>query len=87
MEFADYDLEVEKAVEEIKTTGAKKVLIQLPDGLKLKAKNIVDHLHEETDAEVMIYMGACYGACDFPTEVTKMGFDLLIAWGHSKWRY
>ena len=87
MQYNNYDLEIEKAIEKIKQENAKKVLIQLPDGLKPMANQIADTLKKETAAEIFIYMGACYGACDFPVEITKMGFDLLIAWGHSKWRY
>ncbi|MGM5485208.1 MAG: diphthamide synthesis protein [Nanobdellota archaeon] len=87
MMYNDYDLEIEKAVEKIKKEGAKKVLIQLPDGLKPAAKMIVDKIKEDTSAEPFIYFGTCYGACDFPVEMEKAGFDLVIAWGHSEWRF
>ena len=75
-----YDLELDKAVKAVKENNAKKVVIQLPDGLKPEAKKIVDAIEKETGAEVLIYLGSCYGACDFPANIKA---DLLIQWGHA----
>ncbi|MBS3107607.1 diphthamide synthesis protein [Candidatus Woesearchaeota archaeon] len=79
----DYDLELSKAASEIKKAKAKKVLIQLPDGLKPKALEIVDYLRANTKAEIYIWEGSCFGACDIPN---VKGIDLLIQWGHSKFK-
>ena len=79
----NYDLELSRAVEEIKKSNAKLVCIQLPDGLKPKAKEIQQHIEKDTSASVMIWLGSCYGACDIP-KVEKLGVDLLIQWGHSE---
>jgi 2-(3-amino-3-carboxypropyl)histidine synthase len=78
-----YNLELDKAAELIQKEKAKKVCIQLPDGLKPKAKEITDHLQEKTKAKVFIWAGSCFGACDTPN---IKGFDLLIQWGHSAWK-
>lgn len=78
----DYKLELERAVREIKKTRAKTVCIQLPDGLKPKAKQIADYLEQHTDAAVFIWAGSCFGSCDIP----KLDVDLLIQWGHSEWK-
>ena len=75
-----YSLELSKAIKEIKDSKAKTVLIQLPDGLKPKAKEITDKIKSETNAEVLIWAGSCFGSCDIP----KVDVDLLIQWGHSK---
>ena len=84
----NYDLELEKAAEKIKKEDAKNVVLQLPDGLKTSAKEIVDYLREHTDARHIAVWGAsCYGACDTPFEVKRIGCDLLIQWGHSPWKY
>lgn len=80
-----YDLQLEKAVEQIQQAKAKRVLIQLPDGLKAKAKEIVDELQKQTNAKIVIWSGTAYGACDTPQGVEGMGFDLIIHFGHSKW--
>lgn len=76
-----YDLELEKAVNEIKKHKAKTVCIQLPEGLKPRATEIYDHLTKETDAKILIWAETCFGACDVPD---LKDVDLLIQWGHSK---
>ena len=82
-----YKLELGKAVEKIKQNSAKKVCIQLPDGLKPRAKEIQDFLKNKTDAEIYIWMGTCFGACDLPLGLDTAGIDLLIQWGHSEWEF
>mgnify|MGYP006301776343 CR=1 FL=1 len=79
-----YDLELEKAVSEIKKQKAGSVCIQLPDGLKPKAKEIADRIKEETSAEPIIWLDTCFGACDIP-DLGSLNPDLLIQWGHSEW--
>jgi 2-(3-amino-3-carboxypropyl)histidine synthase len=78
-----YDLELDRAAEIICSGKAKRVCIQLPDGLKPRAKEIVDFLEKKTKAEIFIWSGSCFGACDTPD---LKGFDLLIQWGHSEWK-
>jgi len=80
-----YDLELEKAIKEIKRQKAKRVCLQLPDGLKPAAGDIKDRLEKETKTEVLIWFGSCYGSCDIPAGIEKLGVDLLIQWGHEKW--
>lgn len=79
----NYDLELNRAVEEIKKANAKLVCVQLPDGLKPKAREIQEHIERNTDASVVIWLGSCWGGCDVPLSVEKLGVDLLIQWGHS----
>ncbi|VVB81731.1 Putative diphthamide synthesis protein [uncultured archaeon] len=79
----NYDLELDKV--EQKITGAKTVCIQLPDGLKPSAQEIVKELQKRTDARIMIWLGSCWGACDIPLELNRLGVDLLVQWGHSEW--
>lgn len=80
-----YDLELEKAEKLIKENKAKRVLMQLPDGLKPKAKEILGSLKNKTRADIFIWMGSNFGACDVPLETKDLKIDLLINWGHSKW--
>ena len=77
--YMSYKLELENAVQKI--GKHKKVLIQLPDGLKPKAKEIVDYLQKKTKAKIDIFGGSCFGACDIPN---VKGYDLLIQFGHSR---
>ncbi len=82
-----YDLELEKAIATIKETHAKVVCLQLPDGLKQQADDIQQTIETQTNAKVLIWLGSCYGACDWPLGIDKLGVDLLIAWGHSVWKH
>ncbi len=72
-----YNLEIERVNRKIKEMGAKKVLIQLPEGLKPVANKIADRLN----AIVYIWAGSCFGACDIP----NVDVDLIVQWGHSEW--
>ena len=82
-----YDLELDRVIAEIKKSKAKSVCIQLPDGLKPKAKEIVDTLQKETKAQVMIWAGSSFGACDLALDVSRLGVDLLVHFGHKEWGY
>ena len=81
----ELDLELDKAIEKIKEENPSTVLIQLPDGLKPKANIIQEELLKAIPTlNITFWAGDCYGACDTPN---VKGFDLFIAFGHSKWRY
>ena len=79
----ELDLEINKAIEKIHQTKAKLVCLQLPDGLKPLASEIKDKLENKTGAEILIWLGSCYGACD-TAAVDKLGVDLLIQFGHKE---
>ena len=80
----EYDLELDNVVKEIKKQKAKLVCIQLPDGLKPEAGKIKTEIENKTNAEILIWLDSCYGACDTP----KLDdVDLLIQWGHSQWKF
>ena len=81
----DYDLELNRAAEEVRKSNARLVCIQLPDGLKPKAKEIQQFIEKNTQTEVVIWLGSCWGGCDVPVSVQKLGVDLLIQWGHSEY--
>lgn len=78
-----YKLELEKVIYKIKKEDAKLVCIQLADGLKPKAKKIVEEIEKNTEAAVAIWMSTCFGACDTPN-IKNMDFDLLVQFGHVK---
>jgi len=80
----EIDFELNRVVEEIKENNAKKVLLQLPDGLKPKAMQIQEAINSMVDCEVFMYLGSCFGACDIPTEAEKLGVDLIVQFGHSE---
>ena len=78
-----YEVDLDKVVGNIKEEKAKLVLLQFPDGLKQYATALVDYLREKTDAEFLIWFGACYGACDTPLGMENLGVDMLVHIGHN----
>lgn len=82
----EYDLELNRVVQQIKRQRAKLVCIQLPDGLKPLANKISDEIELKTKARVVIWAGSCFGACDIPQGLEKLGFDLLVQWGHKEFK-
>ena len=78
-----YDLELDKVISQIKVNKAKLVLLQFPDGLKPYATAVVDYLEENTNAEFLIWLGTCFGACDIPVGLENLPIDLVIQFGHN----
>ncbi len=81
-----YSINYEKILASIKENDAKKVMIQLPDGLKSKALEIQNKL-KDCNSEILFWAGSNYGACDLPVGLEKLGIDLLIHLGHTEWVY
>jgi len=81
-----YDLELEQVISKIKKQKSKLVLLQFPDGLKPYATSVVDFLESKTNAEFLIWLGSCYGACDTPVlgKDLEKNIDLVIQFGHNK---
>ena len=79
-----FDFEEERVKQEIIKLGAKRVLIQLPQGLKNEVVRLAK-IFEKTGALPIISADPCYGACDLATaEAESLGADLIIHYGHSK---
>lgn len=83
-----YNLELKKAVSQIKKAKAKLVCIQLPDGLKPCAGEISDYIEKNSKAKAIIWLSSCFGACDLPSGLENLGIDFVIQWGHTtfEWR-
>jgi len=79
----EYILDLDSAVSAIKEKEAKLVLVQFPDGLKQYATAVIDYLEEKTGSEFLIFLGSCFGACDYPVGMDKLGIDLTIQFGHN----
>jgi 2-(3-amino-3-carboxypropyl)histidine synthase len=79
-----YDLEEERVKQEILKLGAKRVLIQFPEGLKPEAPRIAKII-EKFGVLPIVSADPCYGACDLATaEAESLGVDLIVHYGHSK---
>ncbi|MCJ7431784.1 diphthamide biosynthesis enzyme Dph2 [Candidatus Bathyarchaeota archaeon] len=79
-----FDFEEERVKKEIHSLNAKRVLIQLPEGLKPEAPRLA-RIVEKSGALPIVSADPCYGACDLATtDAESLGVDLIIHYGHSK---
>jgi 2-(3-amino-3-carboxypropyl)histidine synthase len=79
-----FDFEEERIKQDIVRLGAKRVLLQLPEGLKPEGPRLAKII-EKTGAVPIISADPCYGACDLATaEAERLGIDLIIHFGHAK---
>ncbi|MFQ6053923.1 MAG: diphthamide biosynthesis enzyme Dph2 [Candidatus Bathyarchaeia archaeon] len=85
MRGPSYDLEIERVSEKIRRRRARRILLQLPDGLRPQAFKLAAALRERTGAEVILLGDSCYGACDIAlSQAEALGADLLVHYGHSR---
>lgn len=81
MKLAD---RISQLSEEIKKTGANRVLLQLPEGLKRQAAEIISQL-EGSGLEIVYASDPTYGACDLRVEEARlMQCGAIVHVGHSK---
>jgi 2-(3-amino-3-carboxypropyl)histidine synthase len=79
-----YDLEEARLTDEIKKRASRRVLLQLPEGLKPQAARLAEKLQAATGAEVLVCGDPCYGACDLAlSQMRELRADLLIHVGHA----
>lgn len=63
--------------------NAKRVLVQVPEGLKTSVQNLADFL-EKNGVEPFISVEPCFGACDLRGREAKvLGCDALLHIGHA----
>lgn len=77
-----YEIEFGFIEEKIRKLRPKRVLIQLPAGLRIHFLSVA-HKIKELGVEPVFWAGSCYGACDLP-EYSKA--DLLIHFGHGEFK-
>ena len=76
-------INLNKAIDELKEQKAKKILLQIPEGLKTKVEGITKDLEAE-GFEVITTMDPTFGACDIKSEEAKqLGCDALLHLGHN----
>jgi 2-(3-amino-3-carboxypropyl)histidine synthase len=84
MKATTFDLEEKRLSEEIRKRRAKRVLIQLPEGLKTEGPRLAA-VAEKAGALPIVSADPCYGACDLATlDAKSLDADLIIHYGHSK---
>ncbi|KIH86307.1 hypothetical protein SPBR_08370 [Sporothrix brasiliensis 5110] len=81
----NYSFEVPKTIHRIRTQGAKRVALQMPEGLLLFATTISDILQQFCPGIDTLIMGdVTYGACCIDDYTARaLGCDLLVHYAHS----
>ena len=78
-----YDLDLERAVDLIQKSGAERVGLQAPEGLKRSLPALARQIEELTGAEVIISGDPCFGACDLDLRLAGE-VDLMLHLGHAE---
>uniref|UniRef100_A0A8C5DXR3 2-(3-amino-3-carboxypropyl)histidine synthase subunit 1 n=1 Tax=Gouania willdenowi TaxID=441366 RepID=A0A8C5DXR3_GOUWI len=81
---ANYNFEIHKTVWRVRQTSAKRVALQLPEGLQMFACVIADIIERFTEADTIVMGDVTYGACcvdDFTARA--LGADFMVHYGHS----
>jgi len=77
------NFEIEKLIKELKKRKPKKILVQLPEGVKKNALNIFKQI-ENLDIEVVFSGETCWGGCSVAVDEAKnVGADLIVHFGHA----
>jgi len=74
-------------VRKVRENGARRMLLQVPEGLKTRSLDIADMLEKglKNRAEVLVSCDPCYGSCDLmDAEAKELGCDLLVHVGHTE---
>lgn len=81
----NYSFEIPKTIHRIRTSGATKVALQMPEGLLLFATTISDILTQFCPGVETLIMGdVTYGACCIDDYTARaLGCDLLVHYAHS----
>lgn len=80
----NYNFELPKTIWRLRQMQAKRVALQMPEGLTMFAVQLSDIIERFTGADTVIMGDVTYGACcvdDFTAKA--LGVDLLVHYGHS----
>ncbi|XP_034280385.2 2-(3-amino-3-carboxypropyl)histidine synthase subunit 1 isoform X2 [Pantherophis guttatus] len=80
----NYNFEVYKTVWRVRQAQARRVALQMPEGLLMFACTLADIVERFTGAEAVVMGDVTYGACcvdDFTARA--LGADFLVHYGHS----
>ncbi|HOU69865.1 MAG TPA: diphthamide biosynthesis enzyme Dph2 [Methanothrix sp.] len=78
-----YDLDLEKARHLIQKSGARRIGLQAPEGLKRFLPVLARQIEDLTGAEVVISGDPCFGACDLDL-ILAGEVDLMLHLGHAE---
>lgn len=80
-----FDFDLKKVASEVNKKAPKRVLVQLPEGMKMYAYEIADYLDKNTKTEVIVSGDSNWGGCDIAVDEAKnVKADLIVHFGHAK---
>src|SRR2546430_14360231 len=80
-----FDLDDDRLLAEITGRGARRILIQLPDGLKNEGTRLAGLIRGKTGADVFVSAVPAWGACDLSLDAAaRLKADLLVHYGHNE---
>ena len=78
------DLQLNELKKVLKKEKANRFLLQLPEGLKHRAFEIIDYM-KDLKKEFVLSIDTTFGACDiYETELKKSNSQAIIHFGHNK---
>ena len=85
MDLTKHEFELDELVERIKKNDNRLVALQVPEGLKMQALEMMDEIESQTSARVVLSADPCYGACDLVHDkMQNIGVELVAHMGHSQ---
>ena len=85
MDLDRHDFQLEELIERIQKNDNRLVALQVPEGLKMQALEMMDEIESGSGAKVVLAADPCYGACDLVHDKMKMlGVELVAHMGHSQ---
>ncbi|XP_066534400.1 2-(3-amino-3-carboxypropyl)histidine synthase subunit 1 [Hoplias malabaricus] len=81
---ANYNFEIHKTVWRVRQANARRVALQLPEGLQMFACVIADIIERFTGADTLVMGDVTYGACCVDDYTARaLGADFMVHYGHS----
>ena len=85
MDLDRHDFQLDELVDRIKSNDHRLIALQVPEGLKMQALEMMDQIEDDSDAKVVLAADPCYGACDLVHDKMRaMGVELVAHMGHSQ---
>ena len=85
MDLERHDFQLEELIKRIEENDHRLIALQIPEGLKMQALEMMDEIEEKSSAKVILAADPCYGACDLVHDKMKMmGVELVAHMGHSQ---
>ncbi len=85
MDMERHDFQLDELVERIKENDHRLIALQVPEGLKMQALEMMDKIEGDSEAKVILAADPCYGACDLVHDKMRMmGVELVAHMGHSQ---